>query len=61
MKYVLIAIWIGSSHGPRWNEVAMQEFNSIETCRKAEIIIKLGHTDSIKMGAKPIETQCIQK
>ena len=56
MKYVLIVIFIGSV-----NDVAMQEFDSIEACEHTRDIMKKSYSYSFKYNTGTIETHCVKK
>lgn len=56
MKYVLIAIFIGSV-----NDASMQEFDSIESCEYARNIMKKSYLYSFKYNTGTIETHCVKK
>ena len=56
MKYVLIAIFIGSV-----NDASMQEFDSIEACENARKIMKKSYSYSFKYNTGTIETHCVKK
>lgn len=62
MKFILIVLWTAQtattnvSFSKNWNEVAMQEFNSLKTCEAAAKVIN----DLIWQGEKP-RMQCVSK
>lgn len=60
MKYILIAMWLSYSGGVRWNEVAMQEFDTLKSCINAKEIVTKGHIKTSRLD-KTIHAECAQK